>query len=473
MFDVLTYQKGGALLRMLEQYLGPAEFRTGVSHYLRTHAYANTETNDLWDAIEATSGEPVRRLMDSWIWQPGFPLVSAALIDLEGGQRLRLRQERFSYGDADSGSNWVIPVHVRSGGETQTIVIDSNAPVTLPLPSPDDVVVVNAGGHGFFRVAYGPELRARLANPLALTGLDTLERYSLVDDAWAATVAGRMPAADLLVLLEGFVDEREHGVWQAVTIALVGLSRLVDDAALDAFQNRVRDLVAPALGSLGDPSPDESDLTGKLRGLLTRTMGSLGRDAATRTRCRELFTAARSGESVDAELLAAATNVVAATGDNDDYEQMLDGFTCAATPQEQLRHLYTLAEFDDDELVARTCELAMSDAVKTQNAPYLLRSTIANRRHGAASWEFVKARWAEANERFPANTIVRMVDAVKLLTTPGAVDDAARFFAEHPIEQAAQTLEQILERQRVNAALQTREQEAFATFLLDAQGEPA
>ncbi len=77
MFDVLTYQKGGALLRMLEQYLGPERFREGVSHYLTLHSYANTETNDLWDAIEATSGEPVRRIMDSWIWQPGYPLVSA------------------------------------------------------------------------------------------------------------------------------------------------------------------------------------------------------------------------------------------------------------------------------------------------------------------------------------------------------------------------------------------------------------
>ena len=304
MFDVLTYQKGGALLRMLEQYLGADVFRTGVSHYLRTHAYANTETNDLWDAIEATSGEPVRRLMDSWIWQPGFPLVSAVVIDVDGGPQLQLRQERFSYGDdTDSDSSWVIPVHVRSGSETQTIVIESNDPVTLPLASQDDVVVVNAGGHGFFRVAYGPELRARLADPSALARLNTLERYSLVDDAWAATVAGRMPAADLLSLLEGYVDEREYGVWQAVTIALVGLSRLVDDEALDAFRSRVRDLVAPTLGSLGDPDAGEPDLTGKLRGLLTRTMGSLGQDAATRTRCRELFSAALDGDTVDAELL--------------------------------------------------------------------------------------------------------------------------------------------------------------------------
>ena len=99
MFDVLTYQKGGALLRMLEQYLGVERFRLGVSHYLRQHQYGNTETNDLWDAIEETSGEPVRRMMDSWIWQPGYPLVTASV---EGGRpgaapaalRLRHRDAR-------------------------------------------------------------------------------------------------------------------------------------------------------------------------------------------------------------------------------------------------------------------------------------------------------------------------------------------------------------------------------------------
>ena len=90
MFDVLTYQKGGALLRMLEQYLGVDRFRAGVSHYLRTHSYANTETNDLWDAIEATSGEPVRRIMDSWIWQPGYPIVSASLVTADGSTALSL-----------------------------------------------------------------------------------------------------------------------------------------------------------------------------------------------------------------------------------------------------------------------------------------------------------------------------------------------------------------------------------------------
>jgi puromycin-sensitive aminopeptidase len=116
--------------------------------------------------------------------------------------------------------------------------------------------------------------------------------------------------------------------------------------------------------------------------------------------------------------------------------------------------------------VARARDLAKSDAVKSQNAPFLLRATIANRRHGAASWEFVKQHWDAANERFPANTIIRMIDSVKLLTSRDAVADTRQFFSDHPIEQSAQTLEQTLERQQVNAALAERDGAALSASLL-------
>ena len=147
---------------------------------------------------------------------------------------------------------------------------------------------------------------------------------------------------------------------------------------------------------------------------------------------------------------------MAATGDADTYDRMRERFPTAATPQEQLRHLYALTEFDDEALLLETCSFAMTPAVKTQNAPFLLRSAIANRHHGAAAWAFVRDHWDEANDRFPSNTIVRMVESVSLLNTPDLVDDAAAFFADHPIEQGAKTLEQILERQRVNAAMRSR-----------------
>ncbi|MGH2635860.1 MAG: M1 family metallopeptidase, partial [Actinomycetota bacterium] len=91
MFDTLTYTKGAAVLRMLEQYLGAERFRDGIRKYLADHRFGNTETHDLWDAIESASGEPVRRIMDGWIWQGGYPMVSADT--REGG--VRLSQRRF------------------------------------------------------------------------------------------------------------------------------------------------------------------------------------------------------------------------------------------------------------------------------------------------------------------------------------------------------------------------------------------
>jgi puromycin-sensitive aminopeptidase len=470
MFDVLTYQKGGSLLRMLEQYLGAERFREGVSHYLRTHAYANTETGDLWDAIEETSGEPVRRIMDPWIWQPGYPLVRAS-VDPDEPATLRLHQRRFLFdretgesdGDGSADLTWPVPVHVRNGATTTTVLLDS-IDTTIPLADPDSTVIVNAGGSGYFRVGYDDALRARLGAD-ALSALTTLERYNLVDDAWAATVAGELEPIELLVFLDGFADERDHAVWQAIVIALRGLGRLLDDGpGRAAFQHRVRSLAGPALAALGEPDADESDLTAKLRGLLVGAVAVLGADADVQRRSRAWYEAASADpRAVDPELTAAATSVVAATGDASTYDRLRSRFLHGETPQEKLRHLYALAEFDDEALVLQTCEFAMSPSVKSQNAPFLLRAAIANRRHGAAAWAFVREHWDATDERFPPGTMIRMVDAVKFLNTPELVDVSAAFFADHPMTD--RRLDQILERQRVNTALRSRTGADFADRL--------
>jgi puromycin-sensitive aminopeptidase len=461
MFDVLTYQKGGALLRMLERYLGEERFRAGVGHYLRTHAYGNTDTGDLWDAIEETSGEPVRRIMDSWIWQPGYPLVSAAV---EGGE-LVLSQRRFSFDpDVVDTTLWAVPISVTIGARQERLLLDGDE---TRLPAGGEPVVVNAGGHGFYRVSYADDLRDRLTAEV-VTAMPTLERYNLVDDAWNAVVAGSMDAIEYVDLVERFGDEPALAVWQSIAIGLRGVRRLLDDdrEAVTAFEARVAALVGPALASLGEPAAGEQDLTAKLRGLLLGLMAVQAGDEEARARARAYDAAWEADPStVDAELAAAATSVIAATGDADDYERWLDRALHGATPQVQLRHLYALAEFPHAPLVQRSCELAMSDDVKTQNAPFLLRAAIGNREHGALAWNFVRRNWSELNERFPRNTIVRMVETVRWLDRPEQVADVQAFFAEHPIEQAQKTLEQVLERQRVNAAVRARTAEHLRAAL--------
>ena len=457
MFDVLTYQKGGSLLRMLEQYLTPERFQLGVSHYLSKHEYSNTETSDLWDAIEeANDGTPVRQLMDSWIWQAGYPLVSAR----QDGGDLVLSQQRFAYGETADATLFVVPVHLRIDGVASKVLLDG-FDLRVQLPTATSSAVVNFGGHGYMRVSYDTALRSRL-----VTELDTLtivDRYNLVDDAWNEVVAGRLAADDFLSFVEVFAGNRELAVWQAIAIGLRGVGRLVEGDAFTALQRRVAALVGPAVADLGSaPVEGEGDLVAKLRGLLTGTLAVLGNDAETQARCRTIVAEGKA----DPELIAAATNAVAAHGTDADYDEFLTKFRTAGTPQEQLRYLYALAEFPEAAQIERSVQLAFSGEVRTQNAPFLLNRCIANRHHGAAAWQSVRKQWDTANEKFPGSTIVRMIDPVKLLTAPAVVADVQSFFSEHPIPQGAKTLEQVLERQRVNAALREREAVRLSAALL-------
>ena len=465
MFDVLTYQKGGSILRMLEQYLGTERFRAGVSHYLKKHSYGNTETGDLWDAIEETvtsdGGEivPVRALMDSFIWQPGFPLVSAR----RDGSDLVLSQCRFTFDNDPDATLWNVPVHVRNGS-TETKVLLTGDELRLPLADPSAAVIVNAGGNGFFRVSYSPELLGRITGDV-LAGMQIIERYNLVDDAWNAVVSGNLPAPGFLSFAGNFAAERDLAVWQALAIGIRGLGRMLDRGQLDALAARVRTLAAPALADLGPKAVDgEPDLTAKLRGLLLGLVAVSGRDETAQRRCRDILLHPDAPGN-DPELVAAATTVVASIGNEDDYEWVLERFRNPDTPQEQIRMLYALAEFDDPDLIRRTCELAFSGEVKTQNAPFLLNRCIANRFHGELAWSVVQQHWAEANEKFPVNTIVRMVDSAKMLNSDTAEASVQAFFSEHDIPQAVQTLQQVLERQKVNVELRRRESAALAAAL--------
>jgi len=150
-------------------------------------------------------------------------------------------------------------------------------------------------------------------------------------------------------------------------------------------------------------------------------------------------------------------SVVAATGGAAEYDRYVERFREATTPQEQLRYLYALADFPDEDLMSRTLEFLLGPDVKSQNAPYALARCIMNRERGEQAWRFVREHWDHANAAFPNPSIVRMVDPVKTLTRPEQEADVAGFFAEHDIPQAAKTLQQVLERQRVNVALRARE----------------
>ncbi len=511
MFDILTYEKGAAVVRMLEQYLGADVFREGIRSYLAEHAYGNTETTDLWDAIEAASGEPVRRIMDSWIFQGGYPLISVETAN--DGDTLRLSQQRFAYaddieGDADpstiEGERWSVPVLLTVGypgatadgkpidGETdggngeanggdavsvERILVEEETH-DIELFEPLEWVFVNTESTGFYRVRYASALREAVANR-AQEILSPIERYSFVDDAWSAVLADAMTAEDFLELIEGFDDETDLSVWQRIIASIGSLDRILDDgeyprdAATDdsdarvAFQNRVRTLLRQPFDRLGiTPSTDDTDRDRSLRGALFQALGTVAVDEDIRVRARDLFARGSADvDAVDPALFAASIAVIAASGGEADFDDFLARAKAASNPQEEQRYQSALADFDEEELVERALELCLTDEIRSQDAPYLVRRVLWNREHAGQAWIFVMENWDALNERFPSNSIVRMLEGIRALSMPQVAPSVFTFFEEHDVPQGDRQLAQHLERLEVNVALRNRETVRLARAL--------
>jgi puromycin-sensitive aminopeptidase len=454
MFDTLTYTKGGAVLRMIEQWLGANVFRDGIRRYLAAHAYANTETHDLWDALEEASGKPVRRIMDAWIFQPGYPAIEVA----REGDTIRLMQRRFAPGLADDDTTWPVPLIVRqlgAFGEREDHVLVEAEGLSMPLAGPDAVVIANTGGTAFVRTFYDDELRGRLTARLG--DLAVGERQSLVDDAWAAAVAGRATVSAFLDVAAGYRDETAPSVWQTIITGLAWCDRFLDGEPRERFRDFVRTLVRPAIDRLGwDPQPGEGELDRELRGELIRTLGILGDDPETQAMAREAESLARSGGTVDATIAAAAVEVVAFAGGEDAFDAFRARMHDAPTPQEQDRYRYALARFRDPALMERVLSIAVSDEIRPQDAPFLLSRAEANRDLGAIAWRYVRDHWDELLPRFAASNVIHLAVGARTLTDPELVGEIQAFFAEHDIPQNHRTLLQAMERQRMMSAMRER-----------------
>jgi puromycin-sensitive aminopeptidase len=466
MFDVLTYEKGASVVRMLQQFLGDDRFQAGIRHYLETHQYGNTETTDLWDAIEAASGEPVRQMMDSWIYRPGHPVVTVARHD--DGRTLTLRQDRFSFA-ADPAAGVVLPdAEVRSvpvvlrtataDGQTalHRVLIDE-AEATVALDEPAAWVVGNHEGNGFYRVELADDdLRALAA--VAASELTPLERYGLVEDEWALVLAGRGSVARVLGLVRSLSGDDDRSVWQRIIGVLGTLHRLAPDEDRPALEGWIRAVIGPALRSLGDTrSPGEPERTTALRASLFDALARIGGDADRRAQAAAHFSALGDDPgAVDADLADAVVRIVADDADEETWQELRRRAAAARTAQDRLRHQGAMADTDDPALVLRFCELTLTDEVRSQDALFLLRRALANRHAAADVWAFIVRRWDEIGARFPSSMVPRLLEGIRSIADPELAAEVAAFLDAHEVPQGATVIRQHRERMWVNVALARR-----------------
>ena len=437
MFDVLTYEKGAAVVRMLEQFLGEEVFRDGVRRYLTEHLHGNTDNEDLWDALEAASGQPVRDLMQAWIFRGGHPLVEATTGD-DGS--VQLVQSPFRYDGEDEGVRWAVPVRLRTATGEHRLLLDPSRDATAVEAVADiaDLHSLNVDASGFYRTTLLPS-----------PGSPATERAAAVADHWAQVLAGRVGHGSFLELAGSLADDTDLGVWQAI---LGGLSTL-DVLAPGRFAGPAAEILGPPIERLGwEASPADDDRSRQLRGLVLAAAGTVAAVDHVIAGARTLWNAPID----DPAVATAVVVVVSAHGDADAYAECRERARRAQTAQVEQRHLRALTRFPGSDEVATLLDELLDGGIRNQDAPYLLRDALAHQWHRGFVWQAVTDRWDEVTSRFPSNSIARMLEGVRSLVDADTDPDVEAFLQAHPVPQGSLQVAQHLERRRVNQRLAER-----------------
>ena len=252
MFDTLTYTKGGAVLRMIEQWLGPEVFRDGIRRYLAAHALRRTPRRTTCGTRwRRRAGKPVRRIMDAWIFQPGYPAIEITL----DGDAIRLTQRRFAPSLPDDETTWPVPLIVRQvipDGERAEHVLVEAGGLTVPLAHPEALVVANAGSSAFVRTFYDDELRAG-SPPGTRTSRPANVRASWTTRGRPPSRAAR-PCRRSSTSRPGSPARRRRRSGRRSSAGSRWCDRFLDGEPRERFRDDVRTLVRPALDRLGwDP----------------------------------------------------------------------------------------------------------------------------------------------------------------------------------------------------------------------------
>jgi alanyl aminopeptidase len=416
--DSLTNQKGEAVLRMVEAWLGEDVFRDGVRTYLSRHAWGNAVAADFWDALGEVSRQPVPAVLSSFLDQPGVPLVS---VEPAGGGKVRLQQTRLLVppGGGPPPQRWTLPVQLRYPSErgeirTQRVLLgDQVAIVQLTgrrSGEPPRWIHANSGEVGYYRWRVPRKMLERLTDEPTAT-LSVRERVALVGHLDELVGAELEEPTVYLSLLERFAADPSPEVVARVARAVGEVHDLYYDPAIEEAMARwIGRLLWPALERIGTaPRPGEPAAVADLRPTLLRWLGAVAARPEVVAWARE--TAERvlaAPASVDGELAEAALAVAAAHGDAALFARVLEHFERSATPQERSLFLGALGAFDDPALADRALAYTLEGKLRPQELRTIPVGLRSRPRHEQRVFEWSLRNYPAVAGRIPPAFMIYM-----------------------------------------------------------------
>jgi aminopeptidase N len=385
---------------MLHNYLGAEHFRNGLQHYLKTFAYKNAVTTDLWQALEEASGKPVMSFMNTWTSKGGYPLLSVST----NKENLVCEQQRFVINPKSPARNdktiWPIPL---LADELSNTLLEKRRTV-ITLPNSKKPLLLNQGLTGFYRVDYSHELQKLQTIAIKDGTISDIDRMGLLSDGFEVTKAGYQPITEYLDLLENFYTETKLPVWEIIASSLSSIRHTLapndtDDSLREAMKPFVLSLTKNELTRLGwSKHPDEKHLDSLLRPIVISLAASADEPQTLQSLQKLYDQKIYKNGSIDPDLRATVYVTAARTGGQKEYDELLACYKATQSSDEKLSITAAMTSFQQPELHKQILALLKTDTIRTQDLSYWIAYSFMNRHSRRQTWKWLQQNWAWLKE---------------------------------------------------------------------------
>ena len=451
-FDAISYDKGGCVLRMLENYVGESNFQKGLKRYLADFKYKNAEGQDLWDAIGKISKMPVRAMVLTWLKQPGFPVVEIEKQD----STLHLKQRRYML-ESNKKSNhglWSIPLSIGLKDELfQKLFTKKSMSVKLPKNSVG--FVANFGRKGFYRVKYDKGTLLDLKMLVDQKQIPAIDRWAIQNDLFSLCISCDETVRNYLDFSDAYYDEDSY--LASVNVAH-NLSSLYFRAFGEEFSSEIRNYAVnylkKILYDLGwNPKKTDKHTDAMMRGFTISTLGKLDDDEViieSENRYKQFL---KNPSSLSPDLVEPVCSVMAWNGNSKTHEELTRLYRNAKTMEEKIRFLGAMCSFKDEKLLLKSLNFSQTPEVRSQNMQLPIMKVAANPYGKKILWPWLKINWTKLNKKVGRGNPLfnRIVASISSIADDSMEKEIRQFFKKNPTPGTERTQEQTLERIRISS----------------------
>ncbi len=463
-FDAISYQKGGSVLRMLLHYIGPENFRNGLSYYLKKHSYKNTESIHLWEAFEKVSGKPVRKFMAKWVGEEGYPFVA---VTEDKKDVLSISQDRFSLIGVKNKNLWPIPLQFELGkGELSDLKLFASKSHKMELPASSQYVKANPNETGFYRTIYSPSLLAKLYAPIKNKELSVTDRFGIVRDLFAAAKAGLVPTSAYLEFIQAYTEEDSYIVWTEILSGMGEISNIVNDnqklkAKLHSYYLKIMKPVVELVG--WEQQHKETQTRALLRSTVLAKYGAYG-DKSVINKAEELLSK-HSKKPIKPDLRGAVYYLAALGGKEATHKLLEKMYIGEGLSEEQRRIGSGLAAFKNKTLYKKTLNFSLSKNVRSQDSPLLIAACLNNPTNRNLAWSWIKQNWPELHKRYQGGHLEgRIIEYLTGFTDTKFSKDIQGFYKKNTVPAAERTIKQVIEQINLQADWKKRDLKDIQNF---------